>query len=94
MAHEIDTFKDPANSNHDMIDYPTQVTRQLSDAEQFLIVFNKLVKDKVAFVDAFGLGIATIYFNDGTSIGGMVPWYQSGVAMDNAIRKIRNSEQR
>lgn len=88
MAQDINTFKNPENNNHFMIDYPTEVTHKLSDCEQFLAVFTQLVKDKIKYVDAIPLGIKTIHFNDGTSIGGMVPWFQSGAVDRSEWEKV------
>ena len=92
MAQDTNTFKNPENNNHFMIDYPTEVTHKLSDCEQFLAVFIQLAKDKIAYVDAIPLGVTTIHFKDGTSIGGMVPWFQSGMInrsdWERAVRRV------
>ena len=80
MAQDTNTFKNPENNNHFMIDYPTQVTTQLSNCEQFCTVFSQLVKDKVHYIEYNVMGVITIHFKDGSSCGGMVPWFISGAA--------------
>ena len=58
------------------INYPQ--TRQMSDGEQFVEIFNQIVRDKVKAIDYNALGVQTIYFKDGSKCGGMWLWKQAG----------------
>ena len=62
-----------------IIDYPKQITTQLSDGEQFVNVFCQLVQDKVKSVGRTKLGVHTIYFKDGTQCGATWLWKQAGL---------------
>lgn len=59
------------------INYPQ--TRQMSDGEQFVEIFNQIVRDKVKAIEHNAFGVKTIYFKDGSQCGGMWLWKQVGL---------------
>lgn len=63
------------------INYPK--TRQMSDGEQFVEIFNQIVRDKVKAIDRNALGVQTIYFKDGSQCGGMWIWKQAGFNLNH-----------